>query len=376
MSEELGVSRSAHLHTALWVATTRRKQVESDTHLSSVQQIRDQLTKDYLCLVPSTEDLASAGDASAVGPYFSLIKEWIASTTGRVELGDLVIPVTTGPVRTDYVHRCLDSRPIVLVSPVWLYVVSQHHGVRAIPFLLRIRQLLAEHSASLLFFPADPASANLQMIMKALTSGHSLQISQSNTSLELARLGVPEGCGPLLFLWPPSAQEEWWFAGSQSEKNAELLYPRQGSSDSRRPSLMAGLADLASSLGISAVESPGNLPWDDYVALVKRARIVATTNHLAERYRGQLMRYRAPSTATTSRCWQAFATRALLIAQESSALHALGFRPSIHYVSLPDSPSEIPRMVGPFLADRERQVEIAIAGQSHFRALLDEERIT
>lgn len=154
-----------------------------------------------------------------------------------------------------------------------------------------------------------------------------------NTAEECGAFGLSRVTQPTPWTWPRSSFQAW--RGDLPWIERPRLALVAGSGGSQRLRRLAPVEAMLSAANYSVGKTDYSLSWPDYVSQVRNCRIVATTNLTQEIYSNSILLSRRISPTTmTGRSWEAFASGALLIANEAGVLTGLGFLPEEHYIPI------------------------------------------
>lgn len=187
-----------------------------------------------------------------------------------------------------------------------------------------------------------------------------------NSPEEAEAYGLPRVVGPHLWQWPPSELKIW--AGSSAWED------RQGaavafSGDSRRADFFPPLVKKLEEAGIPVKKSSKNLSFEDYVWQSKTVRLVATTCWLQPFYLvgPDFYSRRLPPGHITNRVWEALASGAALLTNDTPAIRWFGLYPGVHFVAIPELYQSWDSWT---LPDDSSLRMIAERGNSRFRAIV------
>ena len=140
-----------------------------------------------------------------------------------------------------------------------------------------------------------------------------------------------------LWNWPKSEAVKWIGVDLWHRRNPLALVARSG--DPVRSKYFDPLEEKLRDQDYRVEATTKTLPWDEYVALVQSARVVATTCWIQPDFLVGPTRFRRhiADGHITMRFWEGLAVGATVFVPKITALTHLGFEADVHYVELPAS---------------------------------------
>jgi hypothetical protein len=188
----------------------------------------------------------------------------------------------------------------------------------------------------------------------------------SNSESEATAYGLPNPVSPIFWTWNQSYTKEWGPITPWAKRRDTALFAASG--DERRTSWFQPIKEHLKQQGWEVHESTGRIPWLEYMAQVKTAKLIVTTNSTQAWFFLGPRRYmrRVGESTVTNRTWEAFASATPVLCNSTPHLQELGFIPGTHFLDLND----FLRRPGSFAVPSDRALrKIGLAGHELFTVL-------
>ena len=194
------------------------------------------------------------------------------------------------------------------------------------------------------------------------TCGGVIPLQQSSAA-EGKTFGLPNVVSPQFWTWNSIVLKGWsppfdW----ESRENLALVAL---SGDDRRQGWFKPAERECKRVGISVAWSNGALEWTEYMRLVRRSKIIVTSNIVQDWFLlgPPIYRARVSKETVTNRTWEAFAAGSLLVCNDTAYLNELGFHEGEHFIPWTVNESGTAQFV---LPKDEEMRRIAAAGHLRF----------
>lgn len=244
-----------------------------------------------------------------------------------------------------------DIHPIkVIATYLKLATQAKRHGLPVWPVL-----------PDTFFFAHSLASS----ILVAVCGGAIPLIANSES--EATAYGLPNPVSPIFWTWNQSFAKEWGPITPWAERPSTVVFAASG--DERRKSWFHPIKEHMKGQEWEIHESTGRIPWSEYMAKVKTAKLIVTTNSTQAWFFLNPRRYlrRVGKSTVTNRTWEAFASATPVLCNSTPHLLELGFIPGTHFLDLND----VLRRPDTFAVPSDRALrKIGQAGHELFTALV------